>query len=234
MNSLEKEAFSRQNSYSIDDLLALTEALRAEDGCAWDRAQTHASIRRCLLEEAYEAAEAIDRDDPAMLREELGDLLFQIVFHAQIESEKGNFTFSDVADGVSKKMVERHPHVFAHPGSEAPDWNEQKRLRRGQTKLSERLDEIPAPLPALMRADKLIDRMAQVGSTPEDYPASETKPALPALPKATDSAAAGDILLAFVAECRSAGIDCERALSDACARLVERVKSAEQAGDVHK
>lgn len=225
MNLLEKEAFLQKNNYTVDDLLALMAELRSEGGCAWDRAQTHASIRRCLLEEAYEVAEAIDRDDPAMLREELGDLLFQVVFHARIEEEEGRFAFDDIADAVTKKMIERHPHVFAHPGSDAPDWNEIKQAKRGQVSLAQRLEEIPAPLPALMRADKLIDRMAQAGRSPDDYHA---------LPKiapsqALDHESAGDFLLAYVEECRKAGIDCEKALSDAVGRMTERVKNA-----VHK
>lgn len=228
MNLSEKEAFLKKETYTMDDLLAIMEALRAEDGCAWDRAQTHASIRRCLLEEAYEVADAIDKDDAGSLCEELGDLLFQIVFHAEIEREKGNFTFSEVVDGISKKMLERHPHVFAHPGSEAPDWNAMKAAKRRQTTLAQRLEEVPEALPALLRADKLIDRIEQTGSAPDAYlPTAATAPLL----CTTDPASVGDSLLAYVAACRKAGIDCERALADACDRLTERVKAEE---GVHK
>lgn len=237
MNLSEKEALIRQNSYTMTDLLAIMAELRSETGCPWDRAQTHASIRRCLLEEAYEVADAIDKSDPRSLSEELGDLLFQIVFHAQIEQEAGNFSFAEVVDGISKKMIERHPHVFAHPGDEAPDWNAMKSNKRGQTKLSQRLEEIPEALPALMRADKLLDRMAQAGSSLDDYRSEER--AVLDRPQVTDQAAAGEMLLAFVADCRSAGIDCERALADACDRLTKQVKEAELSADprilpVHK
>ena len=96
----------------MDDLLVLMECLRAPDGCPWDREQTHRSIRQCFLEETYEALEAIDTENAALLEEELGDVLFQVVFHAQLEKEKNSFAFDDVVDGVVRKMLLRHPHVF--------------------------------------------------------------------------------------------------------------------------
>lgn len=226
MNPIEKQTFLEKNNYTMTDLLAIMDELRSESGCAWDRAQTHASIRRCLLEEAYEVAEAIDRDDPAMLCEELGDLLFQVVFHAKLEQEAGHFAFDDVADAISKKMIERHPHVFAHPGSDVPDWNEIKRQKRGQTTLSQRLEEIPAPLPALMRADKLIDRMEQAGCSPADYLSASLVEAKERT-NLLDHEKAGDLLLAVVADCRRSGIDCEKALTDACHRLTAQIKCEE-------
>lgn len=225
MNELKKEKLLQKNSYTMNDLLEIMAELRSETGCAWDRAQTHASIRRCLLEEAYEVADAIDLDDPLSLREELGDLLFQVVFHARIEEEKGNFSFDDVADCISKKMLERHPHVFAHPGGEAPDWNAMKSQKRGQTRLSQRLEEIPKALPALMRADKLIDRMEQQGCWLDE--STERKAEFPI----TDHERVGDHLLAYIAACRKEGIDCERALADACDRLTARVKALEDTDD---
>lgn len=104
--------FERKEHYGLSDLLCIVALLRSEGGCPWDRVQTHASLRRSLLEEAYEAAEAIDREDPALLKEELGDLLLQVVFHADIERQAGDFTIDDVADGEVRKMLFRHPHVF--------------------------------------------------------------------------------------------------------------------------
>lgn len=226
MEKSEKAILIEKNSYTMPDLLAIMAELRSESGCSWDRAQTHDSIRLCLLEEAYEVVEAIDKDDPLSLCEELGDLLFQIVFHAEIEKEADRFTFAEVVDGICKKMIERHPHVFAHPGGDPPDWNDMKRQKRGQTKLSQRLEEIPKPLPALMRADKLIDRMEQAGVTYADLPQGQGSPTL--MPAgAVDHEDAGDRLLAFVAECHAKGIDCEKALSDACDRLTRSVKQAE-------
>lgn len=112
--------FTRKPHYDYADLLEIIRLLRSEDGCPWDKAQTHKSIRRGLLEEAYEAAEAIDNDDPVLLKEELGDVLMQVVFHADIESDAGRFTMDDVCDGVVKKLLFRHPHVFGDGHEDSP------------------------------------------------------------------------------------------------------------------
>lgn len=108
--------FQYMDSYGVEDLLHIMELLRAPEGCPWDQEQTHQSIRRNMLEEAYEAVEAIDEEDPEHLKEELGDVLLQVVFHACMAAEEGLFTFDDVVDGVAKKMVFRHPHVFGRSG----------------------------------------------------------------------------------------------------------------------
>ena len=105
--------FERKSRYDYQDLLEVIHLLRSPEGCPWDKVQTHASIRREMLEEAYEAVEAIDLEDPAALREELGDVLMQVVFHADIESDAGRFNMEDVVDEITKKMIYRHPHVFA-------------------------------------------------------------------------------------------------------------------------
>ena len=113
--------FKEKARYDYDDLLEIIRVLRSPEGCPWDQVQTHQSIRRGLLEEAYEAAEGIDRDDADLLREELGDVLMQVVFHADIERQRGRFTMEDVVDGVVKKLIFRHPHVFggAEPEKDA-------------------------------------------------------------------------------------------------------------------
>ena len=113
--------FVRKARYDYADLLEIIRLLRSEDGCPWDKVQTHRSIRRGLLEEAYEAAEAIDNDDSVLLREELGDVLMQVVFHADIESDAGRFTMDDVCDGVVKKLLFRHPHVFGDGREDSPE-----------------------------------------------------------------------------------------------------------------
>ena len=110
--------FQCKDYYSMDDLLRIMELLRTPEGCPWDRAQTHQSIRRNMLEEAYEVAEAIDQQDPVHLQEELGDVLLQVVFHARMAQEAGQFDFGDVVDGICKKLVFRHPHVFGGKGPE--------------------------------------------------------------------------------------------------------------------
>ena len=104
--------FVKKERYSIEDLTEIMSLLRSENGCPWDKEQTHESIRKNFIEETYEAVEAIDCNDPEMLREELGDVLLQVVFHTQMEKEKGNFDFDDVCDGICKKLIVRHPHIF--------------------------------------------------------------------------------------------------------------------------
>lgn len=147
--------------YSMNDLIDILHKLRAPDGCPWDSVQTHESIRRDFLEECYEAVEAIDEQSVPMLREELGDVLFQVVFHSVIEEEKGNFDFSDVVDEVSAKMVQRHPHVFADVNGEEKvwaDWDNIKKETKGQKSNKEMLQSITKAMPALMRAQKIVKK----------------------------------------------------------------------------
>ena len=138
--------FTRKPHYDYADLLEIIRLLRSEDGCPWDKAQTHKSIRRGLLEEAYEAAEAIDNDDPVLLKEELGDVLMQVVFHADIERQRGRFTMEDVVDGVVKKLLFRHPHVFggAEPEKDAQSvlvsWDAIKRREKHQRTTTQAMD----------------------------------------------------------------------------------------------
>ena len=137
--------FVRKARYDYADLLEIIRLLRSEDGCPWDKVQTHRSIRRGLLEEAYEAAEAIDNDDSVLLREELGDVLMQVVFHADIESDAGRFTMDDVCDGVVKKLLFRHPHVFGDGREDSPEsvlvsWDKLKRQEKGQKTVADSMD----------------------------------------------------------------------------------------------
>ena len=129
--------FTRKPRYGYEDLLEIIRLLRSPEGCPWDRVQTHQSIRRGMLEEAYEAAEAIDTDNAALLKEELGDVLMQVVFHAGIEADAGRFDMDDVCDGVVKKLLYRHPHVFGDGQAETADtvpasWEQLKRQEKGQ------------------------------------------------------------------------------------------------------
>ena len=151
--------FECMDSYGMEDLERIVALLRAPGGCPWDREQTHESIRRNMLEEAYEAAEAIDKKNPEHLKEELGDVLLQVVFHAQMAKEEGLFTFQDVVDGVAKKMVFRHPHVFGTVQAEDSDqaletWVAQKRQEKHQRTAGDTLDAVARSLPALIRAEK--------------------------------------------------------------------------------
>ena len=146
-------AYPEKQHYTADDLAAIIAILRDPDnGCPWDKVQTHRSIRMNFLEEAYEAVDAIDLDDPELLCEELGDVLMQVVFHAQIEREAGHFTFAEVCDGVCRKLLDRHPHIFR--GDESiKDWDSLKNKEKGRLTLADDLESVPGALPALMRGN---------------------------------------------------------------------------------
>ena len=155
--------FTRKPRYGYEDLLEIIRLLRSPEGCPWDSVQTHKSIRRGMLEEAYEAAEAIDTGDTVLLREELGDVLMQVVFHADIEKDAGRFTMDDVCDGVVKKLLFRHPHVFGDGRAETADtvpasWDELKRQEKGQKTTADALDAVARSLPGLWRAERSEER----------------------------------------------------------------------------
>ena len=137
--------FEKKSSYGVEDLREIVRILRAPGGCPWDREQDHHSIRRNLLEEAYEAAEAIDEGNPEHLQEELGDVLLQVVFHARMEEEQGGFDLDDVADGICKKLIYRHPHVFGDvtvsgSGEVLQNWEELKKREKHQTTAADSVD----------------------------------------------------------------------------------------------
>lgn len=160
--------FVRKEKYFFEDLVAITKILRSDEGCPWDREQTHKSIRMNFVEETFEACEAIDNDDPVLLLEELGDVLAQVVFHAELETEVGRFDINDVADGVCKKFIERHPHVFGDVSAETSDevlrnWDDIKRREKKQKTHFDAMDSVARSLPALMRAEKLQSKAKKAG-----------------------------------------------------------------------
>ncbi len=211
--------YTQKDSYRFEDLVEIMAILRGEGGCPWDREQDHRSIRQNLLEEAYEAAEAIDLDNADMLREELGDVLLQVVFHAQMEREKGSFTIDDVADGICKKLILRHPHIFgdvqvANSAEVLANWDEIKKKEKAQKTVTDTLTGIARSLPALMRAEKIIKKAKKGGySTEFSDPDNEI----------------GEKLFALVREAREKGVDPERALELATDAFIERVKEQENA-----
>ncbi|MCM1055026.1 MAG: nucleoside triphosphate pyrophosphohydrolase [Bacteroides sp.] len=165
---MERKAYPKKDFYDINDLVEIMKILRGENGCAWDREQDHQSIRMNVLEEAYEVMEAIDAESSELLKEELGDLLLQVVFHAQLENEKGVFDFDGVCDGICKKLIYRHPHVFGniHVENSAEvlkNWDSLKSRAKGEETASERLESVPKLLPALMRGDKVCKRAVNAG-----------------------------------------------------------------------
>ena len=222
-------AYPEKQHYTADDLAAIIAILRDPDnGCPWDKVQTHRSIRMNFLEEAYEAVDAIDLDDPELLCEELGDVLMQVVFHAQIEREAGHFTFAEVCDGVCRKLLDRHPHIFR--GDESiKDWDSLKNKEKGRVTLQDDLDSVPKALPALMRAQKLQKRAARFGCGPED--AAGAARALDSARAAWDAQQtaenAGELLLAAADAMRLAGVDAEEALTFAAKRFTQRLEADE-------
>ena len=228
---------------AIDRLLTIMSRLRdPQGGCPWDREQTFRTIAPYTVEEAYEVADAIDRDDLAGLREELGDLLFQVVFHSQMAREQGAFGFDEVAAAISDKLERRHPHVF---GTEQIDsaaeqtiaWEEQKRRERA-AKAQGVLDDVPLALPALTRAQKLGKRAAQVGfewpdiggaldklteeltELRQEIAGSEAKAAI--------AGEIGDVLFCVVNVCRYLDIDPEQALKATNAKFERRFSYVER------
>ena len=158
--------FTRKAHYNLDNFRQVIEILRHPGGCPWDQEQTHASIRRNLLEEAYEAAEAIDTDNPDLLREELGDVLMQVLFHSSIEADAGRFNLDDVADQAVKKLIFRHPHVFGTVEVENSDqvlvnWDQLKRQEKHQETYTDTLNAVARSLPALWRAEKVQKKAAK-------------------------------------------------------------------------
>jgi tetrapyrrole methylase family protein/MazG family protein len=222
--------FESSEKYNVYDLARLVRMLRSEGGCPWDIEQTHESIRRNLLEEAYEAAEAIDERDALHLREELGDVLTQVVFHADIERELGSFDLDDVADAVVRKLLYRHPHVFGDVTADTSDevmqnWDELKKREKSHDTVSEALDAVAKALPALWRAEKVMSKAIKAGFSfvlEDGYPGGFAGNA-----SGDAFAQIGDKLFAAVGAAKSCGVDPEDALNAATDRFIERFRSWE-------
>lgn len=236
------DGFSFKDVYGIGDLLQIMQCLRSEGGCPWDREQTHESIKKNLIEETYEVIEAINQQDKALLCEELGDVLMQVVFHAQMEAEEGSFTFENVADGVCKKLIERHPHVFGEvevTGSEEVlrNWDDIKKRSKGQTSQTETMLSVPRELPALMRATKVQKKAAKVGfdwpdiSGAVDKLYEETSELSGAIESGSEEEIAeelGDMLFSAVNVSRFVGCDAEEALTAATDKFMRRFACVEE------
>lgn len=211
------------------DLVAVMDRLRSPGGCPWDARQTHASLVEYLIEEAYETVETIEESDRDGLREELGDLLLQVVFHARIAAEDVDdpWTIDDVADGIVTKLVARHPHVFGAATAETAEeveanWHALKAKEKGRESVT---DGIPAALPALVHAGKVLSRSATLGERLPALPASEA--AGQAMAAIEDEAAFGDLLVALVGEGRARGFDAETAVRVASRRRIAAIRGAE-------
>ena len=232
--------FVRKPRYGYNDLLEIIRLLRSPEGCPWDKVQTHESIRRGLLEEAYEAAEAIDARDTDLLKEELGDVLMQVVFHADIEKDAGHFDMDDVCDGVVKKLLFRHPHVFGAAHEDSPEsvlvsWDKLKRREKGQKTTADALDAVARSLPGLWRAEKIQKKAADAGFDWRDVSGAldkldeETRELRNAVENGTNyEEELGDVLFAAVKVGRFCGVDPEAALSKTCEKFIARFRKVEE------
>ena len=232
--------FERKETYSLQDLIEILRILRAPGGCPWDRAQTHLSDRRNFLEEAYEAAEAFDRDDPALMCEELGDMLMQVLFNIHIEEDAGRFTTDDVTDHICKKLIFRHPHVFGTAAADTSEevlvnWEALKRQEKGQQTTADAMDAVARSLPALWRADKLQSKAAKAGFEFADVSGAldkldeETAELRQAVRDGTNvEEELGDVLFAAVKVGRFCGCDPEDAVNGTCEKFIRRFRAVEE------
>ena len=232
--------FKYKGAYDLNDLIQLIALLRGPGGCPWDQEQTHSSNRRNFLEEAYEAAEAFDRDDPALMCEELGDMLMQVLFNIRMEEEQGRFGLAEVTDGVCKKLIFRHPHVFGSDKADTSDevlvhWEERKRQEKHFTHPSDALDAVARSLSALWRADKLQNKAERVGFEEKHFEdalvrlSEQEKRFSAAVPGGSDAEEQlGALLFAAVRAGRLAGLDPEQALHRYCERYISSFRQVEE------
>lgn len=234
--------FVLKDKYNIDDLVAIIKVLRAPGGCPWDREQTHESIKKNFIEETYEVVEAINKQSTDMLREELGDVLLQIVLHSEMESENGNFSFDDVVNDIVQKLVVRHPHVFgevvANNTAEALNsWDAVKLKTKGQKNQTESMLSVPRELPALMRAQKIQHKAAKIGFDWDNVGGAvdklyeeidELKTAMEQGKRFGIEDEFGDVLFSCVNIARFIDVDSEEALTASTDKFMSRFSLVEQ------
>ena len=236
--------FQYKDSYDVNDLVEIVQILRSPGGCPWDAEQTHESIRRDFLEETYEVAEAIDEGSTEHLKEELGDVLLQVALHTRIEEEQGNFNLNDVADGVCKKLIYRHPHVFGDvsvsgTGEVLTNWDALKRKEKHQATHTDALNSVARSLPALWRAEKVQKKAKKAGfawpdvSGALDKLSEELTEFKAAVAENTNvEEELGDLLFSAVNAARFVKVDPETALQKATEKFIARFRRVEElAGD---
>lgn len=231
--------FEYKQHYTVKDLEEIVRILRAPGGCPWDAEQTHESIRRNFLEEAYEAVEAIDEGSAEHLREELGDVLLQIVLHARMEEEQGRFDLNGVADGICRKLIYRHPHVFGEvkvsgTGEVLSNWEDLKRKEKGQETNTDALSAVARSLPALWRAEKVQKKAKKAGFDWPDVSGAldklfeeieELKTAVAEGSNVEEEL--GDLLFSAVNVSRFVNVDAEQALTKATDKFIDRFRKVE-------
>lgn len=233
--------FTEKPKYTFEDLLEIVKILRAPGGCPWDREQTHKSIRSNFIEETYEAIEAIDTDNTDLLKEELGDVLLQVALHSQMESEQGHFDINDVCDGVCKKLIVRHPHVFGNVNADTTEqvlknWDAIKMQTKSQKTQTQAMESVSKALPSLMRSAKIQQKAAKSGFDWKDADGAfeklneecgELKAAIESGDVENQREELGDVLFSAVNVARLLGIDSEHALYDACDKFTNRFAGVE-------
>ncbi len=235
--------WKKQNEFTIEDLLEIVALLRdPQKGCPWDQVQTHHSIRKNFIEETYEAVDAIDLQDSTLLCEELGDVLLQIVLHAQMEREQGRFSFEDVCNGICKKLIFRHSHIFGDASAATPEdalqnWEQQKREEKHREKAAADLESVPASLPALMRSRKVAKRAAAHGLGHADvlsalaqleHEIAQLRTAVKAQDASAQAQALGEVLFSAADVSRYIDCDAEEALTQTTNRFIARFEQMER------
>ncbi|WP_432617473.1 nucleoside triphosphate pyrophosphohydrolase [Butyricicoccus sp.] len=232
--------FEIKKQYHFDDLLQVMRILRSEEGCMWDRQQDHHSIRRDFIEETYEVCEAIDNEDTELLKEELGDVLFQVVFHTTIEEEQGHFDIDDVIDGICKKMIYRHPHVFKDVQVDSTqdilnNWDDLKKTEKHQESVTDTMNSVARTLPALIRAEKVMKKAEKAG-----FEWNSVENALDKVQEELDEVRRaehgdgnlpeeiGDLLFAAVKVAKFAHTDPEEALNHTTEKFIHRFSHVEE------
>lgn len=234
--------FEIKDRYNFEDLISIMKYLRAPNGCPWDREQDHKSIRSNFIEETYEVIEAIDTENTELLKEELGDVLLQVVFHAEMESEIGSFNIDDVCNDVCQKLVTRHPHVFGDIKADTSDkalvsWDNVKMQTKSQKSQADAMDSVSRALPSLMRSTKIQQKAAKVGFDWDNADGAfdklteevaELKEAIAEDNKEHQIEELGDLLFSVVNVARFLKIDSEEALYKACDKFSDRFRKVEQ------
>lgn len=237
-----EKLLNKKEPYTFEDLRKVMDILRSKDGCPWDLEQTHESLRSATLEEAYEVVDAINNNDLANLKEELGDLLLHVVFHSKIAKDDHHFTLDDVIHGIVEKLIRRHPHVFKDAqvqdaGQVVTQWEDIKKVEKEYDNQSQRLKGVPKALPALVRAYKVQKKAAEVGFDFPDYKAAfekiheevkELEIALETGEKASIQEEYGDLLFSIVNISRFFEINPEISLTNATEKFINRFKGIEE------
>lgn len=244
MKTTEIQAIAREVHHDFSSLVKIMEILRDENGCPWDREQTHSSIRANMIEETYEVVEAIDTENPELLQEELGDVLLQVVFHSRIAEEENAFRIDDVIQGICEKLIHRHPHIFADVQASTSqevlaNWEKIKAEEKQRAGLSGSLAAIPPSLPALMRAQKSVKKCANAGMSVDcaalishlSHASGNLSSAVQTEDRENTEKALADILFTGAAVAQNLSIDSEKILNERISRLRESVIQREDVSD---